>query len=340
MLQSELIKWYKLHARDLPWRKTKDPYRIWLSEVILQQTRVDQGLSYYNKFVDAFPTVQDLANAEQDQVLKLWQGLGYYSRARNLHKAAKQIASSQFPENYQELLDLSGVGNYTAAAIASFAYNEDVAVVDGNVYRVLSRFYGIETPIDSTLGKKEFQNVANEILVKGSAGIWNQAMMEFGALQCTPKNPDCSSCPIASGCVSLKKDKVSSLPFKAGKQKVKQVYLTYFFIKHNRDTYITKRPQTGIWAGLYEFPKFESTELVGQEEVISTFLSNSGVSQANIVSTSRTYTHILSHRRISCQFIEIEVKGNMHSTDYKKVAIKKLKEFPVSRLMEKYLEGE
>jgi len=210
-----LINWYHIHKRDLPWRNTTDPFHIWLSEVILQQTRVQQGLPYYNRFIKAFPGVEDLASAPQEKVLKLWQGLGYYSRARNLHTAAQQVAAAgAFPDNYKDLLKLKGVGEYTAAAIASFAYHEPVAVVDGNVYRVLARIYGISLPINETAGIKEFKKLANQLLDTQYPAAHNQAIMELGALQCVPKNPDCAVCPFQSDCVAFNDSRIAELPVK------------------------------------------------------------------------------------------------------------------------------
>ena len=213
-----LIKWYNFNKRELPWRSTSDPYKIWLSEIILQQTQVNQGLSYYLKFVEEFQTVKDLAKAPADKVMKLWQGLGYYSRARNLHEAAKNIVNEhkgEFPKAYEDIRALKGVGDYTAAAIASIAYNLPYAVVDGNVYRVLSRIFGIETPIDSTSGKKEFNELANELLTKKNPADYNQAIMEFGALYCRPKNPDCTNCIFNDKCEAYRLNKINLLPVKS-----------------------------------------------------------------------------------------------------------------------------
>ena len=207
---NSLIQWYLQNKRDLPWRNSTNPYHIWLSEIMLQQTRVAQGLPFFLRFTEAFPTVFDLANADEEQVLKLWQGLGYYSRARNLHKTAQFIAlelNGIFPATYNDLLKLKGVGEYTAAAIASFVYNENVPVVDGNVFRVLSRYFDVETDIASTGAKKEFTQLASELLPKGKANVFNQAIMEFGALQCVPKNPDCSNCVLNDSCIALQKKK-------------------------------------------------------------------------------------------------------------------------------------
>ena len=225
ILSEKLIYWYLQNKRELPWRKTKDPYRVWLSEIMLQQTRVAQGLPYFLKFTKAFPTVFDLAKADESEVLKLWQGLGYYSRARNLHFTAKYIAeelNGMFPENYKGLLQLKGVGDYTASAIASICYDEPVAVVDGNVYRVLSRYFGIATPINSTKGIKEFKELAQTLIDASQPGVYNQAIMDFGALHCKPQNPLCNECPVSDSCVALAKNSIKELPVKERKIKIKK----------------------------------------------------------------------------------------------------------------------
>src|SRR5690554_5706333 len=267
----KLISWYSEHKRELPWRNTKDPYKIWLSEVILQQTRVAQGLPYYENFINTFPTVFDLAKADEQQVLKIWQGLGYYSRARNLHHTAQYISENLngiFPDNYKDLLKLKGVGSYTAAAIASFSNDEAVAVLDGNVYRVLSRYFGIETDISSSKAKKEFQELANEVLDQKQPSLFNQAIMEFGALQCVPKNPNCEVCVLNDSCFALKEKKVDKLPVKLKKTKVTQRFLNYLvFLDENKNSIINKRTQNGIWKNLYEFPLLEVTEKTDLEVI-------------------------------------------------------------------------
>ena len=231
----KIIFWYEHNKRDLPWRNTRDPYLIWLSEIILQQTRVDQGMSYYLKFVGEFPTVKQLAKADNEKVMKLWQGLGYYSRARNLHTTAKIILLEHkgvFPKEFETILALKGVGEYTAAAIASFAYNKPYAVVDGNVYRVLSRVFDISTPIDSTQGKKEFNHLAGELLDKNKPAIYNQAIMEFGAMQCKPINPYCAVCPLNTMCLAYSKKLVAELPVKSKKTKVRDRYFNYIVLNY------------------------------------------------------------------------------------------------------------
>lgn len=308
-----LIKWYLQNKRELPWRDTVDPYLIWLSEIMLQQTRVAQGLPFYLKFVNAFPTVFDLANASEEQVLKLWQGLGYYSRARNLHKAAKIVAfdfNGQFPDGYFALLKLPGIGDYTAAAIASFSYNEPVAVVDGNVYRVLSRYFEVETDIASSAAKAEFRALAQQLMPHNDPATFNQAIMEFGALQCVPQNPDCASCVLNDGCAALQKNKVHLLPVKSKKAKVRNRYFNYLVIQdeHNR-TLVQKRIGKGIWENLYEFPLVESEyersdlvlrHIVCENEIESIYELN----QHNVV-------HKLSHQHLHVKFWKVDVKGQV-----------------------------
>ena len=267
--------WYSNNKRDLPWRRTKDPYCIWLSEIILQQTQVVQGLPYYNAFIKEFPTVFKLAEAKEAQVLKLWQGLGYYSRARNLHTAAKYVANELkgvFPNNYKDLLKLKGVGDYTASAIASICFNEVAAVVDGNVYRVLSRYFEIETPINSSIGAKEFKQLAHELIDNKNPAEFNQAIMEFGALQCRPKNPDCSICPFNNSCLAFSKNRIGDLPVKLKAAKVKKKHFN-FLVFNSKDgkTILEQREGNGIWQNLFQFPLIETDkdiQLKGFETLI------------------------------------------------------------------------
>ncbi len=254
-----IIDWFRQNGRALPWRETRDPYAIWLSEIILQQTRVDQGRPYWERFMRRWPTVDDLAAATEDEVLREWQGLGYYSRARNLHAAARQVAArGGFPTTFEELKALKGVGDYTAAAIGSFAFNLPVAVVDGNVYRVLARHFGISTPINTTEGKKEFTALAQEQLLPAlnregqGADLFNQAMMDFGATLCTPSNPHCEECPLVETCVALREDRISELPVKLRKLKIQERHITYIYIRYKGETAIRRRPKGDIWEGLYE----------------------------------------------------------------------------------------
>ena len=253
-----LLQWFKNNGRSLPWRETNDPYAIWLSEVILQQTRIAQGMSYWERFMAQWPTINDLAAATEDEVLKAWQGLGYYSRARNLHTAAQQIAElGAFPQTFKELKTLKGVGDYTAAAVASIAFGEPVAVVDGNVYRVLSRYYGIDTPIDSTEGKKEFQALAQSLLPTNEPAKYNEAIMDFGAIQCTPTSPRCTACPLCESCVAFREQRINELPIKSKKVKQRERHFTYLYIEYKGEIAIHQRGAGDIWQGLWEFPQAE-----------------------------------------------------------------------------------
>lgn len=305
-----LTTWYLKNKRDLPWRKTNDPYPIWLSEIILQQTRVVQGLPYFLSFTEAFPTVFDLAKANEEEVLKLWQGLGYYSRARNLHATAKYIANNLngvFPTDYKSLLHLKGVGEYTAAAIASFCYNEVVPVVDGNVYRVFSRYLNVETDIASAQAKKEFTSIAKEFISIENPALFNQAIMEFGALQCVPKNPNCRICVFNTRCAALSLKKVNELPIKSKKLKIKHRFLNYLFIlDKNNKTIIQQRTHKGIWHNLYEFPLIE-TETNEKDEIILSLVKGkiSNITEISLMETD-TITHKLTHQQLHIKFWKIK----------------------------------
>lgn len=311
-----LIQWYLQNKRDLPWRNTTNPYHIWLSEIMLQQTRVAQGLPYFLSFTSSFPTVFDLANADEEEVLKLWQGLGYYSRARNLHGTAKYIAADlggAFPDNYDDLLKLKGVGEYTAAAIASFSYDEVVPVVDGNVFRVLSRYFNIDTDIASSGAKKEFTALAKELIPKNNPAIFNQAIMEFGALQCVPKNPDCETCVLNSGCLALKYNKVKELPVKLKKIKVRNRFFNYIvFSDENQDLIIRKRIEKGIWHNLYEFPLIETESDVDFQTVSQLILEkfdyDNRILSIKPLNKSKIL-HKLSHQHLFVDFYKVEVEG-------------------------------
>lgn len=314
---SILLKWYHENKRDLPWRDTSDPYKIWLSEIILQQTRVDQGLKYYLKFVNHFPKVNDLANAPQEQVLKLWEGLGYYSRARNLHATAQHITkelNGEFPKYYEDIVKLKGVGPYTAAAISSFAYNEKKAAVDGNVYRVLSRIFHIETPIDSTKGKKEFQALADELIDTKEPGLFNQATMEFGATACTPKQANCTNCCFEHICLAKANNTIDLLPKKEKKIKHKNRYFNYLILQFRDTIAIQNRTAKDIWQGLNEFVNIESDKpkAITELESFSEF-ENICQKQNYIVKNSfKEYKQTLSHQKIYSNFHLIELKDNKH----------------------------
>lgn len=312
-----LISWYLTNKRDLPWRKTTSPYNVWLSEIMLQQTRVVQGLPYYLKFIEAYPTVNDLANAPEEEVLKLWQGLGYYSRARNLHATAKMVSENMngvFPDNYKKLLKLKGVGDYTASAIASISYNEPQAVVDGNVYRVLSRIFGISTPINKGEGQKEFRNLAQQLLDMEQPGTYNQAIMEFGARHCVPRNPKCESCIFKDSCIAFQNNTVGELPVKIKAKPIKKRYFNYLVIlSENDQTVLKQRNGKGIWYKLYEFPLVETSEEIGLStlEALPEFIAIS--EKLDILNISLynedVIIHKLSHQHLNTRFWIVETNN-------------------------------
>lgn len=333
-----LLDWYKTEKRDLPWRQTTEPYKVWLSEVILQQTRVIQGLPYYERFVETFPTITHLAIAEQDQVFKLWQGLGYYSRATNLHQTAQKIVSEfdgDFPSSYKELLTLKGIGDYTASAIASICYSEPCAVVDGNVFRVLARVFNEELPIDSLAGKKRFKDLATQLLDKNKPGLYNQALMDFGALQCKPQNPDCLACIFSDKCEAYRLKKTDKLPVKKGKIKIKNRYFNYLvFIDNQNFTSIKKRISKDIWQGLYEFPLIE-TDFALSEEVLLSELKKMDISFEEVyLPNEKAILHKLSHQHIHTKFWIIKVNKVIEN----EVEIKNIVNYPVSVLTAKFID--
>lgn len=340
---ADLHRWYADNHRALPWRGITDAYRIWISEIILQQTRVAQGLDYYNRFVTRFPDVKSLAVADDDEVMKLWQGLGYYSRARNLLTAARQVEErfgGVFPTTYEGIRSLQGIGDYTAAAIASFAYGLPHAVVDGNVYRVLSRVYGIDTPIDTSEGKKQFATLADELLDRNNPGGYNQALMEFGALYCTPRAPQCADCVFADRCMALHAHRVDMLPVKRGKLTVTPRYLNYFYVEHDGCTWIRRREGNDIWPGLYELPLIETVEEQSLEALQQTaewvrLFNGSG----QIGFSSRVYSrrHVLSHRVIHARFYRIETEFAPQMPGYMKIPMGSMDDYAVSRLTEGFL---
>lgn len=324
----------------MPWKGEKNPYYIWLSEVILQQTRVEQGLPYFEKFKKEFPTVQGLANAPEDKVMKLWQGLGYYSRARNLHFTAKYVANElkgTFPPTFDELRKLKGVGDYTAAAIASFAYNEKRAVVDGNVIRVLSRVFGIQTPFDTTAGKKEFSALAQKLIDDKRPGIYNQAIMDFGSLVCTPQKPLCEGCPFQRTCVAYNKDMVAELPVRANRTVIKQRYFNYLLIKTDKEILIQKREGKDIWAGLYQLPLLETEKPLTRnlQKAVAVFLDTTGLT----IGERYTETQMLSHRKIHFNFLVVDVADfkKLKLPDTERVKLGKLAEYAFPRTIHLYL---
>ncbi|GAA4803809.1 A/G-specific adenine glycosylase [Olivibacter ginsenosidimutans] len=324
----DIINWYHQHKRELPWRSTTNPYVIWLSEIILQQTRVEQGLPYFNRFLAKYPTIKDFAQANEDELLRLWQGLGYYSRARNMHKAARMIVEKHqgiFPTAYDTLIQLKGIGAYTAAAIASFSANEAKAVVDGNVFRVLARYFGIAEPINSPSGKKLFGQLADELLDQQDPATYNQAIMEFGALQCKPKSPDCGRCPIHLGCYARKENKVDFLPVKMKAKVSKARYFYYFIIRDRERIAMQKRGSKDIWANMYEFPMLEMPEAVSLDALTeSPSFKELFEKDIELRLVSKPKKHILSHQHIYATFIEVSMKSCNKKNTWNYVLLKDL----------------
>lgn len=322
-----IISWFQENGRALPWRETKDPYAIWLSEIILQQTRIAQGWEYWERFMAQYPKVEDLAAASEDDVLRLWQGLGYYSRARNLHAAAKQIvALGKFPDTLEDIKALKGVGDYTAAAIGSFAFDIPAAVVDGNVYRVLSRYFGIDTPINSTQGKKEFAALAQSLIPASDAAAYNQGMMDFGAIQCTPQSPKCLLCPLAETCVALREGRVEELPGKLKTLKVQTRRLNYIYIRCNGEIAIHRRGEGDIWQGLWE--PYNVSDL----SALPTF-------DAPLVLKAKDVKHVLTHRILLADFYLLETKKRpLLPDDYIWIKESEISEYGIPRLIEILLE--
>ena len=343
-LAADLHDWYARNHRVLPWRGITDAYRIWISEIILQQTRVVQGYAYYNRFVSRFPDVRALAAADDDEVMKLWQGLGYYSRARNLLAAARQVVErfgGEFPTTYEAIRSLPGIGDYTAAAIASVAYGLPHAVVDGNVYRVLSRIYGIDTPIDTTEGKKLFAALADELLDRKDPGGYNQALMEFGALYCVPRSPQCGGCIFADRCMALATGRVEELPVKQGRTVVKPRYFNYFYVRHGDYTWVRRREGRDIWRNLYELPLIETAEeasldvLQQSEEWARLF---AGAGRVSVSAQVYACKHVLSHRVIHARFYVVETEQLPPMEGYVRITVEELGDYAVSRLTEGFLE--
>lgn len=305
---SKLLGWYDVNGRELPWRRTRDPYVIWLSEIILQQTRVEQGMPYFLRFVERFPDVKSFAEADLDEVLRLWQGLGYYSRARNMHKTANAVLSEYqgiFPSQYDKLLSLPGIGSYTAAAISSFAAEECRAVLDGNVFRVLARIFGIDIPANSVAGKKYFQELADSLIDSQQPGLYNQAIMDFGALQCKPKQPVCSSCIFSSECVALTRNIVHLLPVKEKKKQSRSRYFHYFLIEDEDKIMVAKRSTGDIWAELHEFPMIEADSPLTEESLIQheEYIRHFGHQVP--VRIGEPVKHVLSHQNIYARFYRL-----------------------------------
>jgi A/G-specific adenine glycosylase len=338
----KIVKWYENNQRKLPWRLTKDPYKIWLSEIILQQTRVIQGLPYYERFVSSFPNVQALAAASEQEILRLWQGLGYYSRARNLHKCAKVVVNDhggKFPTTFNDLLTLPGIGEYTAAAIASFSFKKKVAVVDGNVFRVLSRVYGIDDAINSLEGKKKFSVLANELIPADHPDMHNQAIMEFGATHCTHKNPGCAACALQKGCFAFARNMQYQLPVKLKAKKSRKRYFYYFVYEKNNKLWMKKREQKDIWLGLFDFHLIEKNKPVKVDKI----LVESGIQIAEAalpsLTISKQYKHILSHQTIFSKFIVVRgpKKGMKKNENQSFFTLPQIAELPKPVLVSRFL---
>ena len=324
LFTSTLLAWYRTNGRNLPWRNTQDPYAIWLSEIILQQTRIVQGMDYWLRFMEKWPCVEDLAAAKEDEVMRMWQGLGYYSRARNLHKAAQQIvALGHFPNALDGIKRLKGVGDYTAAAIGSFAFGLQVASVDGNFYRVLSRYFGIDTPINTTEGIKLFAALAQEHLPQGAAADYNQAVMDFGATQCTPKSPQCKVCPLAETCVARREARVEQLPVKLKTVKIKMRHLALYYIRWNGMTAIHKRGSGDIWQGLWTVPE--------AEHLTSALCSTAILLQKDV-------KHVLTHRIILADFYLLTPQQQPTlPSDFIWIKEEEIENYGIPRLMERLL---
>jgi A/G-specific adenine glycosylase len=342
-IPSLLSEWYATHRRELPWRQFPDPYKVWLSEIILQQTRVEQGLPYYHAILGRFPDVRSLAGAPLDDLLKLWQGLGYYSRARNMHAAAVQVVEEfdgRFPTDYTGLLRLKGVGEYTAAAISSICYREARAVVDGNVFRVLARLFNIDTPINSTEGKRLFSSLAAELVDVNDPGTHNQAMMEFGALHCVPVRPDCDACPLSGHCLGLSAGRVVERPVKT-RPAAKQIrHFWYLVPSDGRHTWLQQRTNKDIWQHLWEFPLIETPTACSLEEFLKEPLLNTWFGSTFTVGTPKSFKHVLSHRVIQAVFLPVRTdRTEAFPESWTRVSPDGIDQFAIARLTELYLEN-
>lgn len=338
-----LMVWYKQNKRDLPWRETKNPYKIWLSEIILQQTRVEQGLNYYLKFIEHYPTVNDLANAHEEEILKFWQGLGYYSRARNLHFTAKEIVQhhqSKFPKALKEIKKLKGIGDYTAAAILSFSLNQPYPVIDGNVYRVLSRIFGVEDFIDNSKGQKVFKVLAEELIDKKNPALYNQAIMEFGAIHCKPKLPLCEACCFQNNCYAFTNNETNNLPKKENQTKQRNRFFNYLVITDDIEIILNKRTGKDIWTGLFDFPLIETTKSMDDFEKVVTKDYRWLLKKENTVSKSHEYLHQLTHQKIHAVFWKIKTSPLKRiEATHLITSINSIESYPVPKLVENYLKS-
>lgn len=346
-ITKSLERWYNEHSRQLPWRETSDPYNIWVSEIILQQTRVSQGLQYYQSFIRKFPDVQTLANAPTDDILKAWQGLGYYTRAKHLHETAKTITynyKGKFPDNYKELIKLKGIGEYTAAAIASFAFNEKIAAVDGNIQRFISRLYGIKLPVNSPQGKKKIQELADRLLNPENPGKHNQAMMEFGAIQCLPRLPKCNNCPFNEVCVAYFNNETIKYPVKKSKKAKTDRYFHFLIIKYNNSLFLERRNNLNIWKNLYQFPLIEGFKEGGYDEIKKSqqWKEIFNDKTPKLIKEYSAFKHVLTHQNIYAKFYQLEIAEipeyvNEH---FFKTKISQFKQYPIPRLIEKFIQSE
>ncbi len=340
ILGKKVIEWYNDNKRDLPWRETKDPYFIWISEIILQQTRVNQGLPYYYRFISKFKTVFELADASEDEVLSLWQGLGYYSRARNMHSTAKFIVdqfNGTFPNNFNDLLKLKGVGNYTAAAIASFAFDESIPAIDGNAIRVISRYFGISEPVNSASTQKIIHDLANQCIQNNNPALFNQAMMEFGALACLPKNPNCLECSLSSSCISFNQNLQNTIPIKKGKTKTRARFINYLHFETQIGIPIIKRTGNDIWKNLYDLPFIETLNPINKAELNVEIIKKCLIFNFIVIDNPLIIKHILSHQIIYATFWTIHTSDhNFLKKNYLIWQINNLIKLPKSRLLDKY----
>ncbi|MBS1532465.1 MAG: A/G-specific adenine glycosylase [Bacteroidetes bacterium] len=337
----EIARWYLKNKRALPWRDTSDAYVIWLSEIILQQTRVEQGMPYFYRFLEAYPDVKSFAAAPEDEILRLWQGLGYYSRGRNMLKTARQITEQYggiFPTKYDQLIKLKGIGEYTAAAISSFAADEAKAVVDGNVFRVLARYFGIDEPINSTKGKKLFQSLADELLNRNHPALHNQAMMEFGAVLCKPKLPDCKICPVRQGCFAFNNNKISILPKKIKKVTVRDRYFNYLLITDGDKVLMNKRDDTDIWANMYDLPLIETPSYIDPGDVTKLLHTHKPLGDTfRILACYPEKLHLLTHQRIHAQFIHVENQSIKLEQKYFFIEVKNIKMLALPKIINVFL---
>jgi A/G-specific adenine glycosylase len=338
----DILLWYEKNFRELPWRSTKDPYKIWLSEIILQQTQVSQGWSYYDKFVLKYPKIQDLAKATEEEVLKMWQGLGYYTRARNLHKTAKLISDEYqgiFPDNYVILSKLPGIGDYTASAILSFAYQKPFPVLDGNVFRLLSRLYDIHLPINEAKNRQVFKDILDSLITGVNPSDFNNAIMELGAMVCRPENPKCNVCPVALHCLALKKGTIGSLPVKLKKAKPSVRHFNYVYIRQDNSFYLVKREGKDIWKNLYQLPLIESEAQMNEKQMQQALSSEWLLEGAYTLNRQSLSKHLLTHQTIHATFWELNVEGRPAFMDdtYKKVNLKNYTKYPVPVLIENFL---